>query len=176
VNPSNHTQDIRRVLRLASLCLWLPLAACAWLEPRSEAPVSHEARVEVFAADYEEVWRAMQKALVSYPLQTNNVDQGVLETDELKLGQVWSAPFPRDRKQLIGRYRLKLKLTKGKAGGRTSMRVAVLKQIRHEKDFFSGEDLRPSDGFEEEAILYRIRRELEIESRVKKAFEQKQVD
>jgi hypothetical protein len=145
---------------------------CAILEPPSAPPASLEPHSQVYVADYDQVWRAMQKAAAGYPLQTNNIDQGILETDTVKHGQIWQAPFKRDRKQLLGRYRLKFKITKGKVSGHESMRVTITKMISQEKDFFSGEDNLPSDGFEEKALLYRIERELDIEATVKKAFEQ----
>lgn len=154
------------------LCSLIPLGGCALLEP-PEKDLPPGPQTQVFVVPYDEVWRAVQKALINYPIQLNNIDQGLIETDIIKAEQVWRPPF--GAPPANWRYFLRVKVGKGDVNGRPSTRVAIFKNISLEKDFFSGEDKLPSDGFEEKAILYRIERELILEHSLKKAFERRNI-
>lgn len=148
------------------LCL---LSACASEETndRQAGPES-----QVIQASYDEVWRATQKALSAYPIQLNNVDQGVIETDQLKAGQIFNLPYKTDKRTSSSfRYSIKVNVLRGKAEGLDTVRISVFKNIAQERDFFSGEKKLPSDGMEERLLLYRIEREIKLERSIKKAFE-----
>ncbi|OFZ12415.1 MAG: hypothetical protein A2Z20_06615 [Bdellovibrionales bacterium RBG_16_40_8] len=126
---------------------------------------------EVYDVPYDDVWRATQKALANYPIQINNIDQGVIETDVIRGDKVWRLPLTSQNQPVSWRYQLQVKIIKGKIESKPSTQVSIFKRISKEKDFFSGEELLPSDGFEEKAILYRISRELLLERSLKRAYE-----
>lgn len=136
----------------------------------SEEPTSPQ--VQVFNTSFDEVWRAVQKTLAGYPIQINNIDQGLVETDVINNNDIWRAPFRREAKYMSPRYMLRVNVTRGKMKNRDSTRVSIFKNMIIEKDFFSGIESRPSDGYEEKSLLYRIDRELKIERSMKRAFEQ----
>lgn len=150
------------------------LGGCALFTPPEENNPNLP-HVRVYDSSFDEVWRAIQKALVSYPIQMNNIDQGVIETDFVKADQVWRAPVQITKKAISPRYQLSVKVIKGKIKNRESTRVLLAKKQKLEKDFFSGETALPSDGLEEKVILYRIEREIKLERSMRKAFERSQI-
>ncbi len=141
---------------------------CALLEPAPQTtpgPVS-----KVLTGSYDEIWRAIQKAFVNYPIQVNNNDQGIIETDIIKGEQIWQPPFLTKGEKRNLRYVLRVNTVKGRVRNKDSVRVTVTKTVSLEKDFFSGEVRLQADGLEEKAILYRIERELLLERSLQKAF------
>jgi len=125
----------------------------------------------VIVGGYDEVWRALQKAFSSYPIQVNNLDQGILETDIIKGAQIWSPPFVKNARPVNYRYTLSARVIRGKTAGQESVRIIVSKKINLQRDFFSADEELLSDGLEELSLLYRIERELQIERSLRKAFE-----
>ena len=128
-------------------------------------------RVQVFNASYDEVWRGLQKALAKYPIQLNNIDLGRIETDFIKVNQVWQSPAQEPERYPNARYQLSVRVVKGKTKNKDSIRVSILKNKTIEPDFFSSQKVLPSDGLEENALLYRLEREIKIERSLKRAFE-----
>lgn len=136
------------------------LTACVTtpqLSPKGE-PIS-----QIFLGDYEQIWRASQKALARYPIRVNNSDTGLLQTDYIRGSKAYSPPF--DRKTFSSGYRhqISLRLAKGSAQGRSAVKVSVTKAPELQRDFFSTATSLESDGVEELVILYRIQRELDLE-------------
>ena len=121
---------------------------------------------------YEETWRALQKSMVNYPIKINNVDRGVLETDKIKLGEVWTPPVALNKVPRNTRYSLHVRVTRGKTSNKDSARIQIRKKMVLHRDFFSGGEKIKSDGLEEKAILYRIRREIRLERSIQKAFQE----
>ena len=58
---------------------------------------------------------------------------------------------------------------RGAFENRAATKVTIVKESNLQPDFFSDPRALPSDGLEEKAILYRIRREIEIERALAKA-------
>jgi hypothetical protein len=123
----------------------------------------------VFFAKYEEIENAVKQAMIKYPQRIDNTEAGIFETDYVK-GDARFKPPHKDVKLDNGyRYRILIRLVKGKAEGKNSVKVQVVKRIELVRDFFSEPELLASDGFEEEVILYRIFRELTLAKAVVKA-------
>lgn len=117
---------------------------------------------KVYYAKYEEVEAAVKQAMIRYPQRVDNTEAGIFETDYVK-GNARFVPAHKEMELSSGyRYRLLIRLVKGKSDERSAVRVSVLKQIELVRDFFSTAEAQPSDGLEEEAILYRINREISI--------------
>jgi hypothetical protein len=146
------------------------LSGCASLAD-DDKPVVNDPANRVIVGSYDEVWRAMQKAFSNYPIQVNNLDQGILETDIIKGAQIWNPPFIKNPKLTNYRYTINVRVIKGKTQGQESVRLIVTKKINLQRDFFSNDEELQSDGFEELSLLYRVERELQIERSLRKAFE-----
>lgn len=119
-----------------------------------------------FPHSFENVWRAIQLAIQEYPIQVNNSDKGLIKTEVVSEGQIWSHPeidYPPEEK-----YKITIRTIKGKLRGQPATKVKVVKSKMKIKNFFDGEKKLDSDGFEEAALLYRIKREVLIEHALEK--------
>jgi hypothetical protein len=127
--------------------------------------------VRVFFAQYEEVETALKQAMLKYPQRVDNTEAGIFETDYVK-GDARFKPPQTDVTYSSGyRYRILIRLVKGKSEKNPAVKVVVQKQIDIVRDFFSEPDPIQSDGLEENVILYRIGRELTITRALKKSGE-----
>ncbi|MAE73390.1 MAG: hypothetical protein CL675_04795 [Bdellovibrionaceae bacterium] len=128
-----------------------------------------DAHKEVFYYEYEKVWRATQVALAKYPIKLNDQDAGLLETEVIPARKIWTPPHKAEKHPFAHQYRLAIKAIKGKSQGRPAVQLRITKYKTRQKDFFSDSDRLPSDGLEEEMLLYRIRRELLIQKALDRA-------
>lgn len=144
-------------------------SACALFEERSGPPKFYGPREQVYFANFEEVWRAVNLVLQPYPLRVSNMDQGMLETDEIRGYRVWAPPHKTESAASGEVYRLTLRVVKGQQGNKAATKVTIVKDSQLRVDFFSDPKALPSEGLEEKAILYRIGREIQIERALNKA-------
>jgi hypothetical protein len=121
---------------------------------------------EVFLGNYDQVWRATQKALVKYPIRINNSDTGLLQTDYIRGAKAYKPPYTKARPSSGYRHQITLRLAKGSLKGRPAVKVTVTNTPEMQRDFFSDATELKSDGMEERVILYRIRREMILEKAV----------
>lgn len=165
------------ILKWAAPLFCLVLSGCASLDGSndgldglSESEIGSGAPQElVFREPFENVWRAGQLAVARYPIKVNDMDSGVLETDNIKGDLAWSPPHLRRPPSGGRRYKLNIRILKGKIGDNApGTKVLVSKRIDIQRDFFSPSESKPSDGLEEISILYRMRREIEVEKFLKK--------
>jgi len=157
----------RRPLLL--LFVSLLVSGCALFGDRPGPPAFFGPRERPFAANFEEVWKAVNLVLQPYPLRTSNMDQGVLETDAIRGNRIWIAPYGHEGPDGGQSYKLTVKVLKGAAAGSNATRVTILKDAQRQMDFFSEARQQPSDGLEEDMILYRIGREIQIERALARA-------
>ncbi len=127
--------------------------------------------IKVFFAKYEEVESALKLAMLKYPQRVDNTEAGIFETDYVKGDLRFKAPQDSTEYSSGYRYRILMRLVRGKTEARQAVKVVVLKQIEMAADFFADPDNKQSDGIEEEVILYRIGRELTISRALQKATE-----
>lgn len=163
----------RATVALCSLVFILSQTSCSTSTKQREGSIGPVTRV--LMGDYDKIWRATQKALINYPIRMNNIDTGQIETDVIRGLKVWTPPHRPDAKEPGLRYFLRLSLIKGDVKGQSSVEVNVEKVKTVEKNFFAEEKRLPSDGLEEESILYRIERELVLERSLDKAFQQNKI-
>ncbi len=138
------------------------LSACALFEDRKGPQSFLGPREDVIYANFEEVWRATNIVLQSYPLRLSNMDEGLLETDDIKGYRSWQPPFPQRKPQGMS-YRLSVRVVRGSSGRIPATKIIILKDAKVQRDFFSNVKQVPSDGLEEKSLIYRIKREIQIE-------------
>ncbi len=135
------------------------LSSCA--STPEPAPLSYS---RVFKAKFEEVWRACQQALIKYPMRINNMDTAVLQTEYIKGRRAFRPPTKQGEYPSSYRYRLQIRLVRGNLNPQEeAIKVTIAKDAEAKKDFFSDPKKLESDGLEENVILYRIEREIQIE-------------
>jgi len=155
--------------RLLLLILTFSLTACALFEERRGPAAFYGPREQVFYAEFEEVWRAINLVMQPYPLRVSNMDQGLLETDEIRGYRVWAPPHVSETKATGEFYNISVRVVKGSLGKKAATKVTLIKELQNQRDFFSDARSVPSDGLEEKSILYRIGREIQIERSLAKA-------
>ena len=144
------------------------LSGCATSEHSYDgfSPIS-----KVYNEEFEIVWRAAQLALQKYPMRVNNIDTGLLETDWVKGYEIWKPPIKPKVKAAGARYKIIVRTIKGKSQGEVAIKVSLQKKIEKKRDFFAEVEKPASDGLEEKSILYRIGREIQIDSALQMAQE-----
>ena len=160
-----------------SLVLLFFTSSCSLGSKSSEQEASILGPISrTYSFEYDKVWRALQKSLARYPIKVNNVDAGIIETDDIKGLKVWSPPHKPKVKQPGLRYNFKIALIRGEKQGKEATEVTIEKFLRINKNFFADEKRLPSDGLEEEGLHYRIQRELTIEKALDAAYEKDSQD
>ncbi len=154
-------------LRIVLLCSFI-LSGCALLQP-ADTSKNRPIPSQVFAHSFEDVWQAAHVALIKYRLRVDNHEAGIVETENVADTQFYSPPFQVSSDQVGYRYRLELRFVKGAVGKKPSTRVAIFKRIERQTTIVDERELVASDGLEEKALLYRIERELIIQSGLKRA-------
>lgn len=132
----------------------------------SPLPTDNKIYEREYKASYEEIWRACQQSVISYPLKINNMEQGLIQTTILR-SHVYFKP-PHVEKKQAGGYRYDLNITLFKLGPKKT-KISIQKNLQLYRDFVSSPESRVSDGLEEENLLYRIQREVEIDRALVKA-------
>jgi hypothetical protein len=115
-----------------------------------------------YPARYEDVESAVKQAMIKYPQRVDNTEAGIFETDFVKGDTRFKAPQSNADFSSGYRYRLLLRLVRGKSDAKPAVQVLVTKQVEIARDFFQTPEPVQSDGLEENVILYRIARELSI--------------
>jgi hypothetical protein len=129
------------------------------------------ARSRVFHAKYSDVEQALKVTMIKYPQKIDNSDAGLFETDFVK-GDARFIPAHKEVKLDNGnRYRLIVRLVRGKIDKSPTVKVLIIKQVEMARDFFSTPEPLMSDGYEEDVILYRIGRELAVSRAVANSVE-----
>lgn len=165
-NPYNS-----KFIRLAvATVMAISLGACssATIEPERIEIKDPGPKTKTFNADFLTTWKSCLIVLGKYPLKSYDEEAGVIETDYIKGDEAWISPHKKKLVQGGYRYKLNLRVIKGKKNSKSATKVILIKQPEHQKDFFSDSEKVQSDGLEELSLLYRIERELSIESALSK--------
>ena len=104
-------------------------------------------------------------------MRVNNIDKGVLETDWIKGYDVYEPVFPSVSPAGL-RYKISVRTIKGKINKEEAVKVTVQKSIEKKRDFFADQEKVASDSMEEKIILYRIKREIQIDNALEISQEQ----
>jgi hypothetical protein len=150
---------------LPLIFLQLTLLSCV------SAPVPVEKNYErKFRASFDEVWRACQQAIISYPLKVNNMEQGAIQTTMLRSHTYFRPPHIAKKHASGYRYTLHFNLIKNSDKETT---LSIHKKLLVYRDFISKPEDLISDGLEESILLYRIQREIEIDRQILKVTKSK---
>jgi hypothetical protein len=140
---------------------------CATGEPKAtEKPQPQE---RVYFGTFEEVGLALKQAMIKYPPKIDNSDAGIFETDFIKGDARFRPPSNESLLPSGYRYRLLMRLVRGRSDEKAAVKVIVTKQAEIALDFFSDPKQLGSDGLEEEVVLYRIQREIAIARAIRRA-------
>ena len=117
-------------------------------------------RGQVFQAPKEKVWEALVAILKSYPLKSIEEPKGYIETEEMKADRFWKAPHQKNQDFSGYSSVIKIRLSYREPFSK----VFISKKIYKQKGFISAKKEIPSDFLEETVLLYRLSRELNLQS------------
>ena len=168
----SRTENRGRRFGLLGLLVLVSLSACTTATQRLEerrntsGPYSR-----VFYANYEDVEIALKQSMIRYPQKVDNTEAGIFETDFIKGEARFRSPLEPGPLSPGYRYRLLVRLVRGRSEDKPAIKVQITKRAEILRDFFSEPITQKSDGLEEQVILYRIGRELQLARAIAKANE-----
>lgn len=129
----------------------------------------YEIPSKVFKATYDEAWQAVIQVMHKFDLALENPEAGVLKsrwidnTRELNFAE----SFGKKDAVKSSKFMLLINVAKGFRGIREVTKITVHKRQLVEHDFLQGWKEVPTDGIQEQTILYRIARVIEIDKKLK---------
>ena len=118
----------------------------------------------VVKGKYEQVFHAAQLSLSNYSIAVSDMNAGILRTGIIRNDQMWLPPFLNKRMLFGHRYTINIQLLKIK--DREAVQVTIVKNIEHKRNFLEEYQKVKTDGLEEIALFYRIRRELLFQRKI----------
>lgn len=132
--------------------------------------------IAVFNSPYHLVWKAALLALSNYPIEMEHQESGQIETKIIRGYAVWKPPKGSTDRLQSRSYKLRLLFERGSASSSSaqkSVRVHIMKEEFIDEDFIQKSIPANSNGLEEEVLLYRIGRELELMRKKTQFFNKK---
>ena len=128
----------------------------------------------VFPHSFSTVWSAALLVLKDYPIETEIKESGEIKTKMIRGYEIWEPPEGMIEGIDKRTYQLEIVLRRG-LGPRKApyTHVSIMKNEFEDKDFIQQNIPVPSNGIEENLILYRIQRELFLMDEVENFKERK---
>ncbi len=166
-------QVLKKTL-LTSL-LTIILMGCSSYENFKQVSEDLEIPSQVYRADYNKVWQEVMRLTNKYDREVYNQESGVIKTrwidNTLELN--FADSFGSNDAVKSAQFKLILNVVKGFRGNKEVTKVTIFKRQRVEHDFLQGWKVIRSDGILEKALLYRLERALNIESKLQEIEEKK---
>ncbi len=112
----------------------------------------------IFEHNFKEVWAAAQIVLGTYPLETNDIKNGLIRTSLLKPGQFWQPPF---ETPIDGNYTQSMSFQFYKTNSYET-ELQIQKTANLQMDFLGSNKSVEREPWEELRLVYKIKREIEI--------------
>jgi hypothetical protein len=148
---------------------------CSSYENFKQVSEDLEIPSQVYRADYNKVWQEVMRLTNKYDREVYNQESGVIKTrwidNTLELN--FADSFGSNDAVKSAQFKLILNVVKGFRGNKEVTKVTIFKRQRVEHDFLQGWKVIRSDGILEKALLYRLERALNIESKLQEIEEKK---
>lgn len=170
-------QGIQWIYKFVLVSLLVGTVSCTYYSEKGSSAKNYktdEPFTKTFYGVYAEVWTAVGKAMGNYRTTVMDREAGYIETVEKPFDEGWKSPNVDTIPPSGRRYRLIVRILRGEDKGRKAISVSVKKVIQNRVDFFSQDKEEPSDGLEEQSILYRVEREYKIARGLEKYFNKNQ--
>lgn len=128
-----------------------------------------EMPTEIIDADYNQCWQAVIQAMRKYDLEGQNQEGGIIKTRWIDNTNAlnFSDSFGSSDAVKSAKYKLTINVVKSSRGSQEVSKVSILKRQLVEQDFLQGWKEIPSDGIVEKTLLYRIKRIVDIDKRLR---------
>ena len=158
------------------VCALLPLVAgCMSAYLKSVGGDGDQVYSRIFISEYSLAWEAAIEALKTSPMDVVNRENGTLQTKwidntaERNLIESAGSVSLYQKAQ----FRFRIQIAKGSYEGRPSVRISVQKEQQIQRDVLEGWIHQPSDGIQENSLIYRMGRVMEMKSRMQEIENQK---
>jgi len=162
-------------LGLKIFALGLLLPACMSAYVKSVGGDGERVYSKIFMGEYPFAWEAATDALKASPIETVNRESGTLQTkwidNTAERNLIDSAGSV--NLYIKAQYRFRVLLSKGIYEGSPSVRISVQKEQQIQRDVLEGWINQPTDGIQENSLLYRIGKLIEFKSRSQEMENQK---
>ena len=122
---------------------------------------------KVYVGDFNLAWESAVEALKTSPMDIVNRENGSLQTkwidNTAERNLIDSAGSV--NLYLKAQFRFRITLAKGVFQGKPSVRVSVQKEQQIQRDVLEGWVHQPTDGIQENSLLYRIGKVMEFKTR-----------
>ena len=143
----------------------LLLGACSTTRSNASRPLDYPI-YRIYLSTFDRVWDATVRVLDIYSITVANREAGLLQTewsDQRFSNDLYDHP---DKEQFLEevKYRLKLKLSKAivSESKQPAVRVQIVKEQLKYKNIYTDWERVTTDLYEEQVLLYRIGKKLEI--------------
>ena len=157
--------------------LALTVSGCISAYRKSIGDVSSQSFQKVFTTDLNIAWQASLEALKNNQLDVSNKEAGYLQTKWIDntAERNFVEHFGTPEQILKAKFRFRVSVAKGFLSGKSSVKVMVQKEQIIQNDVLEG--MRPveTDGVEENTLLYRIGRVIQMKMKMAKFDDEKRV-
>jgi hypothetical protein len=154
-------------LGLKILASALLLQGCMSAYVKSVGGDAERSYSRIFMGDYPVAWDSAVDALKTSPMETVNRENGTLQTkwidNTAERNLIDSAGSV--NLYIKAQYRFRVLLAKGVYDGSPSVRVSVQKEQQIQRDVLEGWINQPTDGIQENSLLYRIGKLIDFKTR-----------
>ncbi len=143
----------------------LLMSSCASIRPNQTLPLDYPI-YRIYLSTFDRVWDATVRILDIYSITVANREAGLLQTewsDQRFSPDLYEHPDKENFLEEV-KYRLKIKLSKAVVSEtkQPAVRVQIVKEQMRYKNIYTDWERTPTDLFEEQVLIYRIGRKLDI--------------
>ena len=165
---------------LTKLLLLLAISGCAGYDKFRQITEEVAMLSKVYKADYNQTWQAVLSISKRFSLAQQNQEAGYIKTrwEDNTQELNFSDSFGSSDAVKAARFKLVINVVKGYRGSREVTKVTIYKRQLIEQDFLQGWKEIPTDGIQEQTLLYRIGRFIEKDNmnrEIDKAREKEQM-
>ncbi len=157
------------------ICFLFFLQSCSSYERFKLITEELEIPSKIFLMNFQQTWQAVLQVIKKYDIEYQSLESGVIRTrwiDNTSSINFTDSYGNDDSFVKEAKFKLIVNITKGSRGGEEISRVAIYKRQLVEQDFLQGWKEIPSNKIQEKILLYRVKRVLDIEEKLK-AIEKK---
>jgi hypothetical protein len=152
--------------------------SCSSYEKFKFISEEQEIPTQIFNASYHQTWQALLQVMQKFELGHKNQESGVIitqwidNTTELNFADA----FGNSDSVKSAKFKIIINAVKGIRSTREITKITIYKRQLVEQDFLQGWKEIPSDTIQEKTLLYRIRRLIEVDNKLKELEKKKEAE
>lgn len=155
--------------------------SCASYEKFKQITEELEIPSKIFKSDYNQTWQAVIQIMKKYDIAQQNQESGVIKTRWMDntLQVNFTDSFASSDAVKAAEFKLVISVAEGYSYGQKVTKVTVFKRQRVENDFLQGWREVPTDGIQEQTLLYRLGQMIDNDNKLReidKAREQEALE